>query len=276
MFDDLSQLMPEKYVSDFLEWQEEKGKRQNAEAIIEWCGKELKLLQDKELRTRRKPGHSIAWREPEVITLNHGKDSKATKSSNEEPLGNRRHRAYTAMNQVSGQEECTCCKSGAHFLHKCKQFAALSPPKRREFCRFERRCYRCLRAGHRIADCELKQGCDQCNKDHHPLLHGSHQQHRRTSGYLAVEGLESQESESEQESENEDERSYGNFGNSYHNSAQESYEACRAPIGLRTIAVKVSNPITGRSEVATALLDDGSNRSVISDKLAEDLSLIHI
>ena len=33
------------------------------------------------------------------------------------------------------------------------------------------------------------------------------------------------------------------------------------------------NPVTQRSEIATALLDDGSNKSVISDKLAEELGL---
>ena len=44
-------------------------------------------------------------------------------------------------------------------------------------------------------------------------------------------------------------------------------------VSLRTVPVMVQNPLTSETSTVYALLDDGSNRSVISEKLAQVLQL---
>ena len=149
LFDDLMQMMPDGYITDYLKWQMVHPEQiQCAKTLIVWCQRQLKLIQDREIRLRKKTG-SIAWKntpevtwkpDPEVITLNHGRQVRQEKKQaarsdpNVEPLGSSRGRSHLGKDKPrESRDPCPCCKTGTHELHACKQFSALSPPKSREF-----------------------------------------------------------------------------------------------------------------------------------------------
>ena len=81
-------------------------------------------------------------------------------------------REGTRNEPVSGPL-CPYCGKGRHALASCNGFKNIGRPKKMEFLRQQRRCFRCLEKGHMIDDCRSTQRCktEGCDEPHHTLLH---------------------------------------------------------------------------------------------------------
>lgn len=71
-------------------------------------------------------------------------------------------------------EVCGHCKED-HPIYRCSTFRDLSVPERKSVATKANLCYNCLKARHRVSDCESKTLCkvQGCGRKHHSLLHDS-------------------------------------------------------------------------------------------------------
>ena len=69
---------------------------------------------------------------------------------------------------------CLLCKED-HRLAQCKQFISLSLEERANMVKQWSCCLRCLSKGHLMRDCISRKKCnvEECSASHHPLLHGA-------------------------------------------------------------------------------------------------------
>lgn len=74
----------------------------------------------------------------------------------------------TASSKSKGP--CPICK-GSHIISSCQKFTGWSAGTRETWVRENRRCFRCLLAGHWAPECKSPVQCDKCSYKHHPLLH---------------------------------------------------------------------------------------------------------
>ena len=67
---------------------------------------------------------------------------------------------------------CWLCKNN-HRLMNCKDFLAKTPAERNNFVSDNKLCFNCLSKGHQLNDCKSDFRCreDNCNRKHHTLLH---------------------------------------------------------------------------------------------------------
>ena len=67
---------------------------------------------------------------------------------------------------------CWLCKNN-HRLMNCKDFLAKTPAERNNFASDNKLCFNCLSKGHQLNDCKSDFRCreDNCNRKHHTLLH---------------------------------------------------------------------------------------------------------
>ena len=75
-------------------------------------------------------------------------------------------RNFTGTAQVV---KCSKC-AGSHSLESCPEFKTMSVAGRWEFVKPSDVCIKCLKAGHRSANCSVTP-CPRCKKAHHALLH---------------------------------------------------------------------------------------------------------
>ena len=66
-----------------------------------------------------------------------------------------------------GNNICVYC-SKQHFSASCKEVNDVS--KRRDILMRDRRCFMCLKKGHRASNCERTTNCRKCNKRHHQSI----------------------------------------------------------------------------------------------------------
>ena len=128
-----------------------------------------------------------------------------------------------------------------------------------EFIKQHQRCINCLSAKHALASCPSQYTCRQCQKKHHSMLHVD----SASCADAAVVAAESASSAA----------------------AKDTHDAValfasprlpsRAPVLLATARVTVRSP-TGRDATVRALLDQGSELTFISARLAQTLKLRRI
>jgi len=148
---------------------------------------------------------------------------------------------------------CPLCKA-SHFLNKCAQFMKLSPSQRAELVKQYQRCFNCFSIKHAVQSCPSKFSCQKCKKQHHTLLHtdsGS------ASNMTVMPAAISANSIKEETS-----------AVALTATAQHS----QPRVLLATARVCVRSP-SGRSRVVRALLDQGSEVTLVSEKLSQILKL---
>jgi hypothetical protein len=153
----------------------------------------------------------------------------------------------TKVAAVYLEGQCVICKV-KHEIPACKKFLAMKGERRNSVVKTFKLCFHCLKGNHRVRECQnrVNQTCNVngCARYHHPLLHDEN-----TYFY------EDYDSETGSIADYEEETS-----DSY-------YVAKTGAISLQTVVVKINGKAGSVSTVA--LLDSGSNTTLISSHLAE-------
>ena len=161
--------------------------------------------------------------------------------SSEEPL--------SAASLFAGQKSkplCVFCKK-PHWSDKCRTIS--DPSSRKQFLKQGGYCFLCLKEDHKIRDCKRKKGCFYCKGLHNSAICSERQK--------------------KDDKNNEDSPS-----RTTNNSATCHVQNQLTPVVLlQTAAVILENPNTKQQVKVKVLLDAGSQRTYISEKIQKFLSL---
>ncbi|XP_025262293.1 uncharacterized protein LOC112637250 [Camponotus floridanus] len=168
-----------------------------------------------------------------ILTLNAAKPKIAVKSAGE---ASRTAKTHFAKN-VPDASKCAACK-GKHTLMQCPEFKSKSASERKSFVEVSGLCFNCL-GNHMMARCQSIKTCFTCKLRHHTLLHDA---------YAAPTPQEA----------------------STFSTTRTSLDK-RATL-LATARVTLTDRL-GRPQDVRALLDQGSEVSLVSEDLAQRLRL---
>ena len=138
---------------------------------------------------------------------------------------------------ITNKTKCIFCDEEGHNSWHCKTVSP-SHDERHEKVRSAKACFNCLRTGHMVAKCQSKYRCSICNKKHHTMLHN-----------------DEKPPASNDESNTSVSASAVKNGTTY----------------LQILPVEVFGP--NGSAIANALLDTGSQVTILSTKLANVVGL---
>ncbi|XP_011879464.1 PREDICTED: uncharacterized protein LOC105568410, partial [Vollenhovia emeryi] len=163
-------------------------------------------------------------------------------------------KVHTATASAHAPNKCPLCKS-QHFLNLCPKFVSKSASQRREIVKQHQRCFNCLSAKHAVQACRSKYSCRVCDKKHHSMLHSDSDSCPSSSDAAALNCSSPQIADSKPEV----------------NSLLVSTATKKlSPILLATAWVTV-RVASDRTAVVRALLDQGSEMTLISQTLAQTL-----
>ena len=160
--------------------------------------------------------------------------------------------------------KCLLCND-SHHLPQCVKFRTMSVEQRVSFALSNHVCFRCLLTGHFARDCSSTYVCSvpNCGKPHMKWFHPINPE-RRGNTSIQPAGAQPQTNNSSVEH---------NSGNDTTNSAYCINAPCRTPGSNCVLLPLVPIQINGHSRVEYAVLDKGSQRSVIESSLADELGL---
>ncbi|KMQ84252.1 hypothetical protein RF55_18106, partial [Lasius niger] len=161
-------------------------------------------------------------------------------SSNGNSSNGRSTRSHHARKQETKSENtrgrCTLCQAD-HFIMFCEEYKKKAAAERKQHVSDNNLCANCL-GRHKIAECTSKKSCTVCNSRHHTSLHDAFR-----------------ESEVHQTSH-----------------VTQRPSARQAVVLLATARVRVADR-HGVWHITRALIDQGSESSIISERLAQRLKL---
>jgi len=170
-------------------------------------------------------------------------------------LSSRRAKSLTASASTASSVSCPLCNA-SHFVNKCALFLKKSPSQRADYVKQTKRCLNCLSTKHAAPSCPSRFSCQKCQKRHHSLLHidsGS------VSAVVAAVPTASASSEASEAA-------------TASSLSAVSAISSRPPVLLATARVLVASPL-GRTRIVRALLDQGSELTLISESLRQELKL---
>ncbi|UYV80538.1 hypothetical protein LAZ67_19000508 [Cordylochernes scorpioides] len=151
-------------------------------------------------------------------------------------------------NSISkGDDKCLLCKN-SHPIFKCDKFHKSSLLERWNIVKTNNLCFNCLRSNHRVTSCKITMHCKSCNKKHHTLLHSFQPEPLNTTSIeapIAQSGVSCFLSDTTKPNET---------------------------ILLSTAIVRVRAE-NGSFHPCRALIDTGSQRSLITENCREKLNL---
>ncbi|XP_029972685.1 uncharacterized protein LOC115406662 isoform X2 [Salarias fasciatus] len=150
-----------------------------------------------------------------------------------------------------GKAHCPYCQGDDHYLSQCSEVAKLSQEQLKGWIKANKRCWRCAR-NHHAAQCNLKKPCHICQGKHLLALHEINLR----------PGRRDKESASKEESCLTSSAS----GSLYLNRPETSDR-----VMLKVVPVLLH--YRGRTISSFALLDDGSERSMLLPAAAESLGI---
>ena len=185
--------------------------------------------------------------------------------------------------QNRGLPTCPICKT-KHLLVRCEKYQQMTPQQRREVLKQYGHCYNCLRTDHGVTKCTLQRRCKECNSKHHISIHGSKEEPKKESNKINSRftnnsrskaektpvqrvNLMEDENEGTQDSE-EDYKSDMSKVEHYNKMTTKS-----SPVSLRIIPVILHNKKTKTNHEFNALLDDGAQRNMLSERAKQTLGL---
>ena len=234
--------------------------RDNAE-----FGREMRRMKREENVT-----NLVDWLHEEACIRSRGKQESEEDVAERSSRGNyyKRSDNHAANYKAPSDEKCPLGCSTKHLLAACPNYQSSSVNERWEVVKKHQRCRKCLRS-HHTKDCWKAEGtsCDKCKKDHHRSLHNE----KKGSN---------EESVPSPSSLNPEVPPFTNPGNSTskNNNAQTIATAGvekKATIvaGLCPIQKILIFDVNGKPIEVLAMLDTGSNTSLLSKSTAAKLGL---
>lgn len=141
---------------------------------------------------------------------------------------------------------CANC-SEAHPLYRCSKFLALPTEERKKVARKSGVCFNCLSPSHVVKDCGSERRC-HCDSKHHSLLHDSSASTPDDTPSVSTPSMSLQ---------------------------THTAQLVHSTVFLPTALVKVKD-VRGRLISLRALLDVGSEATIISERAAQRLGLPHV
>lgn len=171
----------------------------------------------------------------------HKSEGRAAKSG-----GNQKTtRVHQATKQKRASEQCGICK-GNHFILFCGAYKSKSARERKAVLVELKLCYNCL-GRHQVAVCRSERRCQRCDRKHHTSIHeDSHAAEPTSEPEAAVPEAST-------------------------NTASGLSRGCPAVL-LPTARIEVV-PSNGARRVVRALIDQGSEVSLVTEALAQELRL---
>ena len=191
------------------------------------------------------------------------------------------------------KQGCPKCKS-EHGLAQCKQFQKLDAEQRMEVVMKAAACFRCLNVGHRSRTCKIANPCQKCKNKHHTLLHEflaaqdkapdlrgagvqlkafptQEEEDNRGQELLQEADLVPDQLPTDQDLQN----IAAQMPDDYRINFMRCYQldSPSEVISLRFAVVTLVNVETGQQATVGALLDDGANVTIISERVATLLNL---
>lgn len=170
-----------------------------------------------------------------------------------------RHSFITKVSN-STQVLCTYCKQ-RHLIYVCEKFLQLTINDRWKKVREMKLCANCLSFGHFSSMCK-KGNCKKCSKRHNTLLHYNAPQNTNSNG--------STSSSANEQAENQDDQVVEFNGSSV--MCENNIANSNNYVLLSTAFIYVQDN-NGKFHKAHALLDSGSQCSLISERLAKQLKI---
>ena len=155
--------------------------------------------------------------------------------------------SFHVKEQSNVNRHCYFCE-GEHLSYQCDK--VVDPNKRKEILSKQKRCFVCLKKGHRANSCNSNRRCRKCNNKHHQSI-----------------CLKKQESTSEK-----DEATKSANG-SETVTATAKVDSRKQTVLLQTARANVFGEKQENKVMARILLDNGSQRTYITDELKNKLQL---
>ena len=156
--------------------------------------------------------------------------------------GARRPYAYAHHGSSQKEDKCAACGSPEHAIWRCTKFRGQNIHEKTQVIKKGGLCFKCLRSGHVADKCEMKMrncGIDGCTRKHNKLLH------------------------SPEEPKEENER----ISQTNHATGR------KMKYTLRVVPVLVFAHKEKTKVIKYALLDDGSDQSFVTERLANEMGL---
>lgn len=238
-------LVAQKLDSDTLRCWEEEAYKENSDELSTWVA--LKRFLESKFRTLEliAPTTSTVAKEK---TQGHKTYHVVAKDA-ENAKGD------SAFTSSSSSPSCVYCK-GNHYIYNCKEFAKQTVLQRRDFAKTKNLCFNCLVPNHTVFKCKQNKKCRVCGRKHHSLLH---------------EAKETTQ-ESDKEENNKQESNKQEQPTERVTSAHFSKDQSGRRVLLATAQVHVTSS-DGETHVLRALIDQGSEASLISSRVVELLRL---
>nr|XP_043069443.1 uncharacterized protein LOC122322106 [Drosophila bipectinata] len=181
-----------------------------------------------------------------------------------------------------GAPQCTLCQRN-HVLRRCPSFLAKDCFARKTIVDRIKACLNCLSTGHALSHCSSTRNCLQCGQRHHTLLHfpnvatqptNSALSRQPTNGVHSAQGT--QQSVASRSSVLSQQHSLAPGLTASNEtqllSAVATYQNPSTTI-LATALIRIVNDQTGQSVLARALIDHGSEGTLITESLVQTLGL---
>lgn len=231
--------------------------------------------------------------------------NKPINSLNQQSLKNKNYQGKSVTFSVQ-HNSCNFCNED-HFIYQCIKFKELNCSERFDFIKNNRLCTNCLSSHHSCNDCPSKFTCKVCGKKHHTLLHRNESSSKQnlnakgsaktfhcgnTANRLSMHketqppGQTSLRTTDHVNDPSFKDHSHCRLPEAFHSETQTSDENKTTDVRVSTLTSDISHSNTllgttlvklissnGHSIIARALVDSASNRTLISEDLAQKLCL---
>ncbi|XP_036346101.1 uncharacterized protein LOC118755369, partial [Rhagoletis pomonella] len=194
------------------------------------------------------------------------------------------HHAATKVNP-SSQDCCGLCGQ-AHILRRCPMFLSKDCFERKGIVDKAKLCLNCLSKSHALSQCTSSKNCIQCGQRHHTLLHFPRTSLTNTAALPLAQHTASAPAQGQVAPINSHAMSTSAFDLRRVTNAHATLSANSAHFGLRTSAVNsprqvllatalvsLRNEATNQSSTFYALIDQGSEGTLISENAVQRLGL---
>lgn len=213
--------------------------------------KQWELLQKKDVLPRFSELEDFLesrWQSLEMIngkTSNSQVNYSNNNSHNAKPKSSSNYETQSQRND----NKCFSCDEIGHKLYSCLKYNNLSIVERKNLLKSKRLCFNCLVNGHSLVDCQSASRCKSCKGKHHTSIHTD------TSANNTANAISSQQNQVERKS-----------------TALSTAVNVNKKILLATAIIYVYT-VNGEKIPAKALVDQGSENTIVSSALAKKLNL---